>query len=152
MRSRHKRTNNEHGHFTIINYMQKKTQRREIIAWIWAHSLTKFAFPACNSSKHCMYVCLLFWASLYAICTHVCSYLILARIKKVFLHTCLSHCASKRKKENHQFQKKISQITLSYPNMTISYQFWLHISILVRIWLIESCSFYPKLSKNSIFT
>ena len=62
------------------------------------------------------------------------------------------HCASKRKKENHQFQKKISQITLSYPNMTISYQFWLHISILVRIWLIESCSFYPKLSKNSIFT
>ena len=63
-----------------------------------------------------------------------------------------SHCASKRKKENHQFQTMISKITLSYPNMTISYQFWLHISILVRIWLIESCSFYPKLSKNSIFT
>ena len=83
MRSRHKRTNNEHGHFTIINYMQKK-HRREIIAWIWTHSLTKFAFPACNSSKHCMYVCLLFWASLYAICTHVCSCLILARIKKKF--------------------------------------------------------------------
>ena len=30
MRSRHKRTNNEHGHFTIINYMQKKqTQKRD---------------------------------------------------------------------------------------------------------------------------
>ena len=63
-----------------------------------------------------------------------------------------THCASKRKKENHQFQVLISQITLSYPNMTISYKFWLHISILVQIWLIESCSFYPKLSKNSIFT
>ena len=69
-----------------------------------------------------------------------------------FASMSVAHCASKRKKENHQFQKKISQITLSYPNMTISYQFWLHISILVRIWLIESCSFYPKLSKNSIFT
>ena len=34
-----------------------------------------------------------------------------------------SHCASKRKKENHQFQKMISQITHSYTNMTISYQF-----------------------------
>ena len=29
MRSRHKRTNNEHGHFTIINYMQKKSQKRD---------------------------------------------------------------------------------------------------------------------------
>ena len=34
-----------------------------------------------------------------------------------------THFASKRKKENHQFQKLISQITHSYPNKTISYQF-----------------------------
>ena len=40
-----------------------------------------------------------------------------------FIFAWATHCASKRKKENHQFQKKISQITLSYPNMTISYQF-----------------------------
>ena len=64
----------------------------------------------------------------------------------------IPHCASKRKKENHQFQKLISQISHSYPNMTISYQFWLHISIYVQIWLIESCSFYPKVTKKSIFT
>ena len=44
------------------------------------------------------------------------------------------HCASKRKKENHKFQKMIPQITHSYPNMTISYQFCLHIRILVEIW------------------
>ena len=87
MRSRHKRTNNEHGHFTIINYMQKKTQKRD-------NSLNMGTFInevciSCLQLLKTLYVCLLFWASLYAICTYVCSYLILARIKKVFLHACL---------------------------------------------------------------
>ena len=44
---------------------------------------------SCLQLLKTLYVCLLFWASLYAICTYVCSYLILARIKKVFLHACL---------------------------------------------------------------
>ena len=89
MRTRHKRTNNEHGHCTIINYMQKKTQKRDN-----SLNMGTFINEVCIS-------CLQLLKTLYIrmslvlgklICNMhscMCSYLILARIKKVFLHTCL---------------------------------------------------------------
>ena len=103
---------------TLVFFTKGKYKKNQSVMF-WGFNSFKILNRAPSPA---LIVCTYNWINWEKLITYL--FVLFTILDKVPDRESMARCASKRKKENHQFKILISQITLSYPNITISYQFF----------------------------